>query len=162
MDSLVTDSNMKTNGVLETYAFYQVFRGIHDRCFVGFHFSQVQEVAAFSIPYVVNGALACEVALKSFIDDIGKAKSCQHYLDRMYDMIDDDHKRRIESEFISLGCPKEELFSTIKESSRLFVDWRFFYEPDKRALSIPKHFYEMVVAICFAAFSDSELIRFKG
>ena len=156
MDSHVMISE---DAFFEAYAFFKVFKGIHDKYFSGsISITQQIEMCAFSIPYVVNGAFACEVVLKQFIAT-DKVRGCQHDLNKMYGLIDDEYRDRIKARFMRGGLSEEELNEALSQSTSLFVDWRYFYEPEKEELIIPKNLYKMVEAICLAAFTYSEVVN---
>lgn len=114
------------------------------------------DFAAYSIPYVVNGTLACEIALKSALS-IETSKKCMHYINKLYNELSDDYKNVILDKFTSSGLSPEDFQNCLNQSSDLFVKWRYFYE--SKGVSKPKYFYELVQAICLGMFSFSSLIE---
>lgn len=154
---------MKTpreENILEAYAFYGILDGIHNKIMeqelspINLTITMMN-IAAYSIPYAVNGALACEIALKSALD-LNICRKHLHHIDRLFNEIDDKYKEVIKRKFLEKGLVESDFQNVLKESSDLSVDWRYYYEQEN--VAIPKHFYDLVEAICKGMFSFSSLI----
>lgn len=153
----IENGSIREDNMLEAYAFYKVFYEIHKKYFnCKVSIDEMMDFAAYSIVYAVNGALACEVALKAVLD-FQTCKQIKHCLDQLYNSIDNKYKQKIKERFMMTGLSEKEFIDTLQQSSNVFVEWRYCYEED--SVSIPAHFYNLVEAICQTMFSLSELIE---
>ena len=150
----------RAESILEAYAFYNVHNVIYEKYYArGIPVSDKNELmnfAAYTIPYVVNGALACEIALKSVLD-LDISKKCLHHIDLLYNSLGNDYRQAILTQFMSYGLSEHDFSNSLTQSSDLFVDWRYYYE--KNGVFAPNHFHELVESIYKGVFSFSPLIE---
>lgn len=140
-------SPINNDAILSAVGFYNIFDGIHQKYFTGskLPLDEFMNFAAINIPYAVNGAFACEMAFKSVIDE-KTAKKLKHDLFKIYNSTHFDKKYReaIENSFVSKGLTKEAFDIVLKESSNLFIRWRYFFEHTNSGCSIPENFHQFV------------------
>ena len=160
-------SEINNGAVLSACGFFRVFEDIHQKYFTGKSKVPVTNTAmtglmADSLPYVVNGAFACELAMKSVISEKDSRK-LKHNLKEIYnsDAFDKEYKDAILNSFIATGLSKQDFETVLEESSNLFQDWRYFYEESKTSHAVPKNFYEFVnscvrAMITFSCFTISD------
>lgn len=140
----------------EVYAFYKVFQSLHQEYFAGqMSVAKFTEAAAFSIPYMVNGTFACEVALKAYIE-ISDAKKAGHNLEALYHCLPKEPKEAIKKAFMEYGLTDAEFDATLAESLDLYKKWRYFFDPAQGNLLAPEHFCKLVDAICLTTMAYSQ------
>lgn len=64
-------SPINNDAILSAVGFYNAFDEIHKKYYTRskLQLDEILDFAAISIPYAVNGAFACEVAMKSAINE---------------------------------------------------------------------------------------------
>ena len=85
------------------------------------------------IPFIVNGALACELGLKAIIVDEGGEYGRIHELDKLFNlMLPSTQKEIIESISMLKDENKDnEFVELIKKTSMNFKEWRYYFDYDK-------------------------------
>lgn len=152
---------MNNGAILSAVGFYNVFDCIHTKYFSGTKIAldEIMDYISITIPYVVNGAFACEMAMKSAISD-EHSKSIGHNLSNIYNSVyfKNEYKEAILNSFLSNGLTKTDFIKVLNESSNLFIEWRYFYEETKNQVTIPKNFERFVTACVetMLVFSDLE------
>ncbi len=155
-------SPINNDAILSAVGFYNAFDEIHKKYYTGskIQLDEILNFAAISIPYAVNGAFACEVAMKSAINE-KNAKTLGHKLLDIYNSkyFSNKYKKAIKDSFISKGFSGIEFNCVLTESSDLFYSWRYIYESSKSTCSIPKYFYEFVTSCVETMLDFSDLKR---
>ena len=84
------------------------------------------------VPAIVQGALACELYMKGMMNKEIK----RHKLNYLFDELDSDIQRFISTLVITVQKEKDTSYDDTKfrddlqKYGDIFVDWRYFYEPD--------------------------------
>ncbi|MFA0814737.1 MAG: hypothetical protein ACC608_02985 [Anaerofustis sp.] len=146
---------LNEDAVIASRGFFAVFQDI---CKKGYYNDESSltvpnfDTAIFSFPYIVNGAFACELALKSALS-IEVAKTIRHDLFSLFYNIHDDYQTAIKNHASSRGLDEKSFDVALEQSKNLFYDWRYFYERDK--VNIPSNFDIIVQSICITMFGFS-------
>ena len=89
------------------------------------------------IPIMVNGALACELYMKSLIymDHAIEEKIKEHRLEYLFSQLQSSVQLSIKSKTVENIVKKgeknytdEEFDSDLRKHTNVFIDWRYFYE----------------------------------
>lgn len=153
---------LNSGAILSAVGLYNVFDDIHKKYFGNskINLYQILNFVSANIVYVVDGALACEMAMKSAINE-NDARHLGHNLNKIYQssFFDQKYKDAIKKSFILKGFTDSEFDNVLKESSNLFVTWRYFYERSNSGCHVPKYFYEFVTSCVETMVDFSELKR---
>lgn len=96
--------------------------------------------AALFVAIVVNGALACELYLKSLLSD----ETRTHKLDKIYGLLEISEQEEIKKRTIAnmRECTNEgnwgdeQFYINLSSVSNAFVKWRYFYEGGAKTASL--------------------------
>ena len=127
--------------------FYNVYCDIHNEINKPHSLDDIMNIATLSVPHIVNGAFACELALKSVLDN-QTAKKLGHKLYNIFtnQAFPDEYRKAIINFFIDKGHSEDEFNKVLLDSSELFVKWRYYYE--KGSITTPDNFGLLVDSIC--------------
>jgi len=84
----------------------------------------------YSIPWIVNGAFACEIGMKYILTQNKITFKKEHLLHELYNLLPDTHKTAISNDLYE-QCPGytlEQFNQEILLLSNSFCDFRYFYE----------------------------------
>lgn len=89
-------------------------------------------VGTYTIPWIVNGAFACEVGMKYILQINGIEFKRIHLLHELYGSLPDKHKKAIIKELNEKypNFTSDEFNNQILVLSNYFSDFRYFYEHD--------------------------------
>ncbi len=151
------ERTLNENAIVESLGFYNIFEDLHQKYFTqgnAISLLKISNCAIYSFPYIVNGAFACEMALKSSINLI-EAKKCGHNLFSLFCKTDAIYQKAIKSFASSAGLEEDAFNEVLNESKNLFKDWRYYYEKDE--VNIPQNFDIIVQSICLTMFKFSKI-----
>ena len=110
--------------------------------------NQDKEKLSYFVPAVINGAFACELYLKSL-----NPSTKGHNLKKLYDSLSDGEKEFIDNLMTRTQKEKhgnnytvDDFHRALEENSDAFVDWRYFYEDDKKC-NVDNNFIKDLMAI---------------
>lgn len=113
------------------------------------------ELPYLCLPKIVNGSLACEIALKYFLLKENGAISQIHRLDELFDALPLNHKKvLLEKIYKTLGQNKEMFDENIKRIANSFIDWRYAYE--REVVSSTNFFDGFISIVCEYALTFSD------
>lgn len=124
---------LNSNILIEAEAFYRIgvvaFKEMEDAIKEDGEF--LQKIKIF--PAIVNTALACELYLKNLLFEKEGYIKKEHRLNELFNKLDDTVKRIIKETIISSkeAYTSESFDMDLINISNAFVDWRYYYEPEK-------------------------------
>lgn len=148
---------MNNDAIVGCLGFYNVFDEIRCR----YHRVSIRDVvkmAVDSIPYAVNGAFACELAIKAFLCE-KVARKYGHRLSAVFagNELPQEYKTAVKDYYIDHGGAESNFYPLLEKLSDVFENWRYFYEKSKSSVTLPDDFNLLVDAFCKAAFRLSGL-----
>lgn len=91
-------------------------------------------LAQSMIPAITLKAFTCELALKAMVVKNGLSYGSVHELDKLYKNISNENKNKIVNAVVTemkknnANYGQSDFEKDLKKHSRLFIDWRYFFE----------------------------------
>ena len=125
----MSEQYLKANEITDAKLFFKSFEILAEASDKGAQSGNGEDIALM-IPAVVNGALACELYMKSMI----KPRPRGHKLDELYGKLEAGIQQLIKSMMVNVGKSRDSSYNEAKFMSQLkdygdtFIEWRYFYE----------------------------------
>lgn len=139
----------------ECAAFYDVFKGLENRLENSGIVEASQEhknPTLLAVPYIVNGAFACELALKYLLveNQISFCISAKgHNLEYLFDLLPPQVKQPLKDKLKTAGNINEtELTENIHLHAESFNQWRYLFTNIEENMYYSKFFSVLVNQLC--------------
>ena len=115
---------------------------------------ELSELPDLLVPKVVNGSIACEIALKYLILKQSGAVDPVHRFDVLFNLLPQNYRDALLDKIYNELSQDEKTFNeNLKKISNSFIDWRYAYE--RNVISIGNFFNDFVTIVCEYALSFS-------
>ena len=140
--------------LLDCKAFYKLFCNLEKYIFNS-SAQYEEDVSLYSIPAVVNGALAAELAIKFLILRDGSGFELTHNLENLFNALPKQDKKLISEKIITVSAQNNKtLNENIHRISNIFNEYRYFFQEDH--VGCTNFFCEFVNIVCNYALSLEE------
>lgn len=138
----------------EVDAFYYVFNSL-EKIPINYGITDSKQTERIpqllSVPYITNGAFACEIALKYILIDsnITFQTGKGHNLKYLFELLPDEHKNEIINLLTTkTGISSEKIYEELTAIANSFVDRRYMFTTITESYQQSKFFETFVHTIC--------------